>query len=107
MYINDMAQAVKCDFYLYADDSCLVYISKDMHAIEDTLNKNFNSLCDWFVENKLRIHFGEDKTKSIIFGSKKMLDIQRVEILIKQHKRKLNIFDCNTSGETIGCKSIK
>ena len=70
MYVNDMAQAVKCDLYLYVDTSCLVYNCRDMHAIEDTLNKNFNSLCDWFVENKLSIHFGEDKTKSIIFGSK-------------------------------------
>ena len=27
-------------------------------------------LCDWFVDNKLSIHFGKDKTKSISFGSK-------------------------------------
>ena len=51
MYVNDMAQAAKCDLYLYTDDSCLVYTVRDMHAIECTLNKNFNSLCDWFVEN--------------------------------------------------------
>ena len=25
---------------------------------------------DWFVDNKLSIHFGEDKTKSILFASK-------------------------------------
>ena len=34
-------------------------------------------MCDWFVENKLSIHFGKDKTKTIVFGSKrrlKMLD---------------------------------
>ena len=64
----------KCDLYLYADDSCLLYTGRDMHAIEeDTLNKNFTSLCDWFVENKLNILFGEDKTKSIIFGSNRRL----------------------------------
>ena len=27
-------------------------------------------LCDWFVDNKLSIRFGEDKTKSILFGNK-------------------------------------
>ena len=27
-------------------------------------------LCDWFVDNELTIHFGEDKTKSTLFGSK-------------------------------------
>ena len=25
--------------------------------------------CDWFLNNKLSIHFGEDKTKSILFAS--------------------------------------
>ena len=24
MYVNDMAQAVKCHLYLYADDSCII-----------------------------------------------------------------------------------
>ena len=62
LYVNDMAQAVDCDLYLYADDSCLVYTGKSAQEIEDALNKNFNSLCNWFVENKLSIHFGEDKT---------------------------------------------
>ena len=36
---------------------------KNIKNIECDLNKNFNSLCDWFVENKLSIHFGDDKTK--------------------------------------------
>ena len=34
------------------------------------LNKNFPDLCDWFVDNKLSIHFGDDKTKCILFASK-------------------------------------
>ena len=64
MYVNGMAQAVGCDLYLYADDLSLLYSHKDLHLIEETINKNFNSLCDWFVENKLSIHFGKDKTRS-------------------------------------------
>ena len=39
--------------------------------MEEKLSKIFNSFCDWFVENKLSIHFGEDKTKSIVFRTKK------------------------------------
>ena len=27
------------------------------------LTKDFSNICDWFVENKLSTHFGEDKTK--------------------------------------------
>ena len=115
LYVNDMAQSVQCDLYLYADDSCLVYTSKDVCKIQETLNKNFNSLCDWFVENKLSIHFGEDKTKSILFGTKhrlknvNKLNIQRNEIKIKQHEEVKYlgcIFDCNTSGEAMAVKVL-
>ena len=28
---------------------------------------------DWFVDNKLNIHFGEDKTKCMLFDTKKRL----------------------------------
>ena len=73
LYVNDMPQSVSCDLLLYADDSCLVFTGKDIDKIEMQLNNDFNSLCDWFIDNKLSIHFGEDKTKSIIFGSKMKL----------------------------------
>ena len=65
-----MPQAVDCDLLLYADDSCLVFGDNNVNEIEKQLNRNFNSLCDWFVDNKLSIHFGEDITKSILFGRK-------------------------------------
>ena len=58
LYVNDMSQAVKCDLLLYADDSCLVCEGKDINEIENKLNNDFNMLCDWFVDNKLSIHFG-------------------------------------------------
>ena len=29
-----------------------------------------STVCDWFVNNKLSIDFGEDKTKCILFGTK-------------------------------------
>ena len=116
LYVNDMAQAVDCDLYLYADDSCLLYTGNDVKVIENNLNKNFNSLCDWFVENKLSIHFGEDKTKSIIFGTKRklkhvhQLDIRRGEIKIKQHTEVTYlgcILDCNLSGQDMAIKVLK
>ena len=38
LYVNDMKQAVDCDLFLYADDSCLVYQHKDVSKIEQILN---------------------------------------------------------------------
>ena len=32
-------------------------------------NNDFSNLCKWFLDNKLSIHFGEDKTKSILCGT--------------------------------------
>ena len=39
--------------------------------IENQLNEDFENLCEWFVDDKLSIHFGEDKTKSVLFASKR------------------------------------
>ena len=57
-----MSKTVKCHLFLYADDSCLVCQHKYINEIEKQLNVDFSSIRDWFVENKLSIHFGEDKT---------------------------------------------
>ena len=93
LYINEMPQAVDCELLLYADDTCLIFQHKDMTEIELVLNKNISILCDWFLDNKLNIHFGEDKTISILFGNKhkiersKPLNIQYNDIKIKQYSK--------------------
>ena len=75
-----MPMAVKCDLFLYADDTRLVFQSKNV--IEKQLNEDFTNICDWFVDNKLSIHFGEDKTKSILFATKrKIIKLQKLEII--------------------------
>ena len=48
------------------------------------------NVCDWFVNNRFSIHFGDDKTKLILFSSKRRakniskLNIRYEEINIKQ-----------------------
>ena len=32
------------------------------------INKEFMPLCQWLIYNKLSIHIGKDKTKSILFS---------------------------------------
>ena len=63
-----MVQTVNCDLLLYVDDTGLNFQHKDINIIEQQLNINFSNICDWFVDNKLSIHFGEDKTKCILFA---------------------------------------
>ena len=52
LYVNDMSNSMDCGLLLYADDPCLMFTGPDVKTIEANLNRNFNSLCDWFVENK-------------------------------------------------------
>ena len=65
IYVNDMKQAVSSDLLLHTDDSCLIFQHKHVTKIEKHLNKDFSNLSEWFLDNKLSIHFREDKTKSI------------------------------------------
>ena len=82
IYVNDMPMAVKCDLFLYADDTCLVFQSKNVKDIKKQLNEDFANRCDWFVDKELSIHFSEDKTKSILFASKcKIKKLQKLEII--------------------------
>ena len=115
LYINDMPQTVNCELLLYADDTCLIFQHKDITEIETALNKNYSMFCDWFVDNKLSIHFGEDKTSSILFGSKhkiensKPLNIQYYDIKIKQYSKVTYLscrFDKTLSGESMAIHVI-
>ena len=67
-----MPQAVTPTLFLYVDNSCILYQNQDVVLqIEKQLNKDFRNLCDWFADNKLSIHFGEDETKSNLFAIKR------------------------------------
>ena len=37
------------------------------------MNFNFANISEWFLDKKLNIRFGEDKTKCIIFGRRRKL----------------------------------
>ena len=115
LYVNDMPQAVNSELLLYADDTCLIYMGKNIQKIEEQLNSDFTSLCEWFIDNKLSVHFGEEKTKSILFGTKRQLKDQRDlnlkygDIEIKQYCRVTYlgcILDNILSGEHMAAKVL-
>ena len=72
-----MPQAVKCEVLLYADDTCLIFQHSEINQIEILIRSSYKKLSliwDWFVDNKLSIHFDEDKIKSILFSSKSKIE---------------------------------
>ena len=48
-----------------------MYQHKDIAKIEKIRNEDFENICDWFIDSNLCFHFGDDKTKSIVFASKR------------------------------------
>ena len=90
LYVNDLPQSLSdAGSYSYADDTCIFYQHEVVKKIENVLNKEFSSLCQWFMDNKLSIHFGEDETKSILFS--KTRGLREINIFfaghsIKQHE---------------------
>ena len=93
IYVNDMPQAVKSNLFLCAEDSCLVFQGKDVIKIKKQLNEDLTNICEGIVDNRLSIHFGKDKTKSILFASKRKikkvpkLKIKYKNMQIKQHSK--------------------
>ena len=90
VYVNDLPQSLSdADSYLYADDTCIFYQHENVKKIENILNKEFSSLYQWFIDNELSIHFGEDKTKSILFSKTRDLKETNISFAghsIKQHE---------------------
>ena len=58
--------------------------------IEKKINEDLQNLCDWIIDNKLiSIHFGEIRSKSIIFASKpRAKNIRQLNIKCKGTNRK-------------------
>ena len=81
-----------------------------MKEIEDHLNLNFPSLCDWFIDSKLSIHLGKDESESILCGTKlnnkraKSLNIAYGKVKTKQYTKVPYlgcILDESLSGESM------
>ena len=62
IYIKNILKTVDKELLLYADDTYLVFLHKDIKVIEEHLNQGFSTLFDWFID-KLSVHFGEEKNK--------------------------------------------
>ena len=116
LYDNDIKQAVDCYLFLYTDESYLVHQHKIAKETEVNLNKNFSDVCYWFVDHKMCIHFGLDKIKFILFGTKHRLNkvsslaIKNGEIHIKQFHTVTNLgclLDETLSGESIDLRFRK
>ena len=64
--------------YLYTTTCMLVWTTltffcqfKDVMEIGNVLNKKFKNVCEWCLDNKLSVHFAQDKSRCIAFSKDK------------------------------------
>ena len=57
--------------------------SDNVKIIEHILNKQFSSIWKWLIDNKLLVHFGEDKPKPIL--SSEAIGLKEIIIYINIH----------------------
>ena len=88
---------------------------KEVEEIERVLNNDFENHCDLFVDNRLSIHFGEDKSKSILFANQRKIktikrcNIKYQDIEIKQYLQVTYlgcVMDETMSGKPMALKVI-
>ena len=92
-----------------------MYQHRDVEEVEKKLNKDFQNVYNWFVDNKLHINFGEDKIKSVLFASNhkiksaRKLNTKHKDIKTKQHSQVTYlgcILDENLSGQPMALKTL-
>ena len=78
LYVNDFPQTLpEAGSYLYADDTCIFYRHEDV---------KISALCQWFIDNKLLIRFGENKTKTALFS--KARGLREINMSFESHSIK-------------------
>jgi len=69
VYINDLHLSLKfATSSHFADDTCLIYSSKNAKTLETNLNYDLKNLNQWLCANRLSLNI--DKTRLLIFHSK-------------------------------------
>jgi hypothetical protein len=86
LYINDIQSCSdKFSFYLYADDTNLLYADKSLRKIEQIVNVEIKNLNSWLVANKLTLNV--KKTNFIIFHPHQKKISYRPKLVIFDHNQ--------------------
>ena len=68
LYVNDLCTSSdKLPFYLFADDTNLLYSDKDINSLERVVNVKLSKVQEWLVANKLT--FNAKKSNFVTFHS--------------------------------------
>ncbi len=89
IYINDIYKSCEVfKFYLFADDTNLVYSDKKLKSLETIINRELIGVCEWLNTNKLTLNL--KKSNYVIFHPhQKKLDYQVELKMFDNHSNNL------------------
>ena len=62
VYVNDIHRCSnKFRFYLFADDTNILYADKNLKDLESTVNNDLQNLYNWLTANKLTLNINKSK----------------------------------------------
>ena len=92
LYVNDMHKCSdKLKFYLFADDTNILYADKNMKALESTVNIELRHLYDWLTASKLTLNI--KKSNFVIFHSyqKRLAYQPKIRIFDNERNKYVNL----------------
>ena len=85
LYVNDIhSSSDKFDFFLFADDTNLLYQEKNLKSLETTVNKELEKVHEWLTANKLNLNI--KKSNFVIFHPYQKKVIHKLNINVLDHK---------------------
>ena len=75
----------------YADDTTMFLCGYEIHNILETLERDANSLSDWFIDNYMKMN--DDKSHLLMFGNKEntSITIRQSPLMESQNEKLLGI----------------
>lgn len=84
IYINDISNSsYKLKFYLFADDTNLLYADKNLKSLESTVNAEIFRVYDWLIANKLSLNI--KKSNFVIFRPRQKKLNHQVNLKVFHH----------------------
>ena len=84
IYINDISNSSdKLKFYLFADDTNLLYADKNLKSLESTVNAEIFRVYNWLIANKLSLNI--KKSNFVIFRPRQKTSNHQVNLKVFDH----------------------
>lgn len=85
IYVNDIHNTSdKFDFFLFADDTNLLYANKNLKSLEIIVNKELESVYEWLTANKLSLNI--KKSSYVIFHPYQKKVTRKLNVKVFDHK---------------------